>query len=60
MFKKHRLDCEHPKNAQFDVYAINSNVFKQTLIKFCKNFDNYVTNPSTKIFSMKIKATQDD
>ena len=21
MFKKHRQDCEHPKNAQFDIYA---------------------------------------
>ena len=59
MLKKHRLDCEHPKNAQFDAYAINSNFFKQTLIKFSKNVDNYVTNPTTKRFSMKIKATQE-
>ena len=22
MFKKHRQDCEHPKYAQFDIYAI--------------------------------------
>ena len=25
MFKKHRQDCEHAKNAQFDIYAITSN-----------------------------------
>ena len=29
MFKKHRQDCEHPKNAQFDIYAITSNLFNQ-------------------------------
>ena len=27
MFKKHRQDCEHPENAQFDLYAITSNFF---------------------------------
>ena len=25
MFKKHRQDFEHVKNAQFDIYAITSN-----------------------------------
>ena len=60
MFKKHRLGCEHRKNAQFDVYARNSSFFKQTLIKFSKSFHNYVTNPTTKKFSMKIKATQEN
>ena len=25
MFKKHRQDCEHPKDAQFDLHAITSN-----------------------------------
>ena len=29
MFKKHRQDCEHPKNAQFDIYAITSNFFNK-------------------------------
>ena len=29
MFKKHRQDCEHPKNVQFDVYAITSNFFNK-------------------------------
>ena len=29
MFKKHRQDCEHPKNAQFDIYAITSNLFNK-------------------------------
>ena len=24
---KNRQDCEHPKNAQFDIYAITSNFF---------------------------------
>ena len=34
MFKKHRKDCEHQKNAQFDIYAITSNFFN----KFQRNF----------------------
>ena len=29
MFKKHRQDCKHPKNAQFDIYAITSNFFNK-------------------------------
>ena len=29
MFKKHRQDCEHPKNVQFDIYAITSNFFNK-------------------------------
>ena len=30
MFKKHcEGDCEHPKNAQFDIYAITSNFFNK-------------------------------
>ena len=29
MFKKHRQDCEHPKNVQFDIYVIPSNSFNK-------------------------------
>ena len=29
-------------------------------MKFYKKFDNYVTNPNTKIFFMKIKTTQEN
>ena len=29
MFKKHRQGCEHPKNAQFDIYAKTSNFFNK-------------------------------
>ena len=29
-------------------------------MKFCKKFDNYVTNPTTNFFFMKIKATQEN
>ena len=29
MFKKHRQDCKHPKNAQFDIYAITSNFYNK-------------------------------
>ena len=29
MLKKHRQDCEHPKNAQIDIYAITSNFFNK-------------------------------
>ena len=29
IFKKHRRDCEHPKNAQFDIYVITSNFFNK-------------------------------
>ena len=29
-------------------------------MKFCKKRDNYVTDPTTKIFFMKIKATQEN
>ena len=29
MFKKHRQDCEHPKYAQFDIYAITSYFFNK-------------------------------
>ena len=29
-------------------------------MKFCKKFDNYVTNPTTKNFFMEIKATQEN
>ena len=36
MFKKHRQDCEHPKNAQFDIYAITSNFFNKFQWKFAK------------------------
>ena len=28
-------------------------------MKFCKKFDDYVTNPTTNIFFIKIKATQE-
>ena len=34
MFKKYRQDCEDPKNAQFDIYAIIPNFFN----KFQRNF----------------------
>ena len=37
MLRKHRQDCEHPKNAQFDTYAITSIFFKEFLRKFAKN-----------------------
>ena len=60
MFKKHRQDCEHPKNAQFDTYICNNKFLQQILMKFCKKKkDNYVTNPTT-IFFMKFKATQEN
>ena len=29
MFKKHRQDCEHPKNAQFGIYAKTLNFFNK-------------------------------
>ena len=29
-------------------------------MKFCKKFDNYVTNPTTQKGFMKIKATQEN
>ena len=29
-------------------------------MKLCKKFDNHVMNPTTKIFFMKIKATQEN
>ena len=29
MSKKRRQDCEYPKNAQFDIYAIASNFFNK-------------------------------
>ena len=48
MFKKHRQDCQHPKNAQFDIYAITSNFFDKFQWNFAKKFDNHVTNPTTK------------
>ena len=38
MFKKLRQDCEHPKNAQFDIYTITSNFFN----KFQGNFAKYL------------------
>ena len=52
MFKKHRSNCEHLKNVQFDIY----NIF----MKFCKKFDNYVTNLPTKRFFMKVKTTEEN
>ena len=60
MFKKHRQDCKHPK--KYPIWYI-CNKFKflsQILMKFCKKFDNYVTNPTTKKIFMKIKATQEN
>ena len=50
MLKKHRQDCEHPKNAQFDIYAITSNFFNKFPWHFATKNDNYVTNLNTKIF----------
>ena len=29
-------------------------------MEFCKEFDNYVTNPTTKELFMEIKATQEN
>ena len=29
MFKKHRQNSEHPKNAQLDIYALTSNFFNK-------------------------------
>ena len=29
MFKKHRQDCEHPKNVLFDIYVMPSNFFNK-------------------------------
>ena len=29
-------------------------------MKFCKKIDNYVTNPTTNFFLMKIKATEEN
>ena len=55
MFKKHRQDCEHPKNAQFDIYAITSNFFNKFPWNFATKNDNYVTNLNTKIFWWKPK-----
>ena len=56
--QKQKQGCGHPKNVQFDIFAITSDFFKQILMKFSKELDNYVANPTTKIFFMKIKATQ--
>ena len=49
MFKKHRQDYEHSKNAQFDIYPIT--FLEQISMKFCKKVDNFITNLTTKIFS---------
>ena len=58
---KNRQDCQHQKNAQFDKYAITSNpLYKQMLVNFYKKFENYVTNLTTKIFFIKVKATQEN
>ena len=35
-FKKHRQNCEHPKNAKFDIYAITSNFLNKFLWHFGK------------------------
>ena len=37
MFKKHGQYCERSKNAQFDIYAINSNLFNKFQLNFAKN-----------------------
>ena len=36
MFKKHRQDCEHQKNGQFDIYAITSNFLNKFQWNFAK------------------------
>ena len=48
------------KNAQFDIYAITSNFFNKFQWNFGKKKDNYVTNSTTKMCFMKIKATQEN
>ena len=60
MFKKHSQGCEHPKNSQFDIYAITSNFFNKFQWNFGRKKDNYVTNSTTKMCFMKIKATQEN
>ena len=37
MLKKHRQDIEHPKNAQFDIYAVASNFLNKFQCNFAKN-----------------------
>ena len=37
MFKKHRQDCERPRNAQFDIYTITSNFFNKFWCNCAKN-----------------------
>ena len=37
MFIKHRQDCEHLIDAQFDIYAITSNSFNKFQLNFAKH-----------------------
>ena len=60
MFQKRKHNCEYPKNAQLDIYAITSNFLNKFQWNFAKKIDNYVTNPTTKFFFMKIKTTQEN
>ena len=60
MFKKHGQDCEHPKNAQLNIYAVTSNFFSKSRWNFAKKKDNYVTNQPQIFFFMKIKATEEN
>ena len=55
MFKKHRQDCEHPKNAQFDIYAITSNFLSKFQWKFAKNLIIMKQIWPQKFFSWKSK-----
>ena len=38
MLKKNRQDCEHPKNAQFNIYATTWNSFNKFWWNFAKKF----------------------
>ena len=55
MFKKQRQDCEHPKNSQFDIYAIILNFFNKFQWNFAKKMI-IVTTPTTQKIFMKIKS----
>ena len=59
MFKKQRQDCEHPKNTQFDIYAITSNFFNKSWWNFAKNGIIMQQIEPQKNF-MKIKAAQEN
>ena len=38
----------------------NFKFLEQISVEFCKKIDNYVTNPTSKFFFIKIKATQEN